>query len=140
MCGEMAEKKVETAKKTLDRGIDKITSPFEKTKKALKTSMEKAEAPFKALEAKRQQTKNATDAAKNKVESAKKLLNVKEMANREARSKMNKTFGDSIGKVKNAKKNVEDSQREFQKAGELVKLLTEKLEALGKRSVPGGKI
>jgi hypothetical protein len=69
------------------------------------------------------------------VDAAKKILNIKEFASEESKKKMDKTFGNSMDKIKRAKNNVEDGQKEFNQAGELVKTLLAKLGS----KAPGGK-
>lgn len=81
------------------------------------------------LKAKQQQAKNAEDSAKKKVDAAKKILNIKEFAREESKKKMDKTFGGSMDKIKKAKKNIEDGQKEFREAGDLVRSLLAKIGA-----------
>jgi chromosome segregation ATPase len=132
-----AKEKLEKTKKAIDTGVDKITSPIEKGKKALDATKEKIVAPFKMLKAKQQQAKNQTEDAEKKVDAAKKILNIKEFAREESKKKMDKAFGSSIDKIKKAKKNIEDSQKGFMDAGDLVKSLLAKIEAKG--GTQGGK-
>lgn len=132
-----AEDKIKKAKKVLDADIKKITSPFDQKKKEFTAAMKKSEEPFKLIKAKQMQAKTDMDAAKNKADAAKEILDAKGIAHKEGRSKTNKVMSDAKVKADKAKKGIEDRQKEFLKAGDLVKSLIAKIESQGKAELPG---
>lgn len=139
-----AEEKLEKSRNAIGDSVLKLKSPFEQKKNELDAAMNKAEEPFTIMAAKQQQAKMTMDAAKNKADAAKKVLNAKEIAHQEGKNKTDRAMNDAKSRAERAKGSIEDRQREFQKAGELVKSLIAKIESQGKSkfsgSAPGGKI
>jgi len=132
--------KIKKAKKALDADVKAVTSPFEQKKKEFGAAVKKAEEPFKLMKAKQMRAKADMDAAKKKADAAKKILDAKGIAHKEGRGKTNKVMSDARAKADKAKKGVEDRQKEFLKAGELVKSLIAKIESQGKAKSIGRSI
>jgi len=113
-------------------GAEKVLSPFTRKKQEADAAIQAVNAPFEAMRAKQQQATQAVNAAKLEVDSAKKVLDVKELLFGTANDVSDKTMNDARSTLDKAKQGIEERQKDYNNAGACVQDLIARIEAQAK--------